>query len=104
MSAKNGKGGSTFSSGANGGGWSGARERPLPPVPSSKSPPDSPPPDSPKSPIIRASLRTALEAPELLGGAIPGDTWLAWRALLLAIMGEPLKEDELELYRRFTAR
>jgi hypothetical protein len=40
----------------------------------------------------------------LLGGAIPGDTWLAWRALLLAIMGEPLKEDELELYRRFTAR
>jgi hypothetical protein len=56
-------------------------------------------------PIIPMTpLRTALEAPELLGGTIPGDSWLSWRALLLAALGEPLKPDELALFRKLTER
>lgn len=39
---------------------------------------------------------------ELLGSALAGPSWHAWRALLLAAMGEPLKPDELEVFTRFT--
>src|SRR5262245_60077045 len=53
---------------------------------------------------VQTSLRTALEDPQLLGGALAGDSWAAWRALLLAAMGEPLKPDELEHFRRLTGR
>ena len=38
----------------------------------------------------KVTLRKALEDPELLGSALAGPTWHAWRALLLAAMGEPL--------------
>src|SRR5262245_13693864 len=51
-----------------------------------------------------ASLRRALQDSKLLGDALAGDTWAAWRALLLAAMGEPLKPDELELFKKFTHR
>ena len=54
--------------------------------------------------IAKATLRVALETPELLGNAIPGDTWLGWRSLLLAAMGETLKPDELDLFRKLTER
>ena len=44
----------------------------------------------------RVTLRKALEDPELLGSALAGPTWHAWRSLLLAAMGEPLEPgDEL---------
>jgi hypothetical protein len=33
------------------------------------------------------SLREALADPGLLGGAIPGDSWLPWRTLLIASLG-----------------
>jgi hypothetical protein len=55
-------------------------------------------------PAARTSLRVALQDPALLGGAIPGDSWLGWRALLLAIMGEALEPAELELFRKLTER
>jgi hypothetical protein len=53
---------------------------------------------------VQTSLRSALEDPRLLGDALPGDSWAAWRALLLAAMGEPLQPDELEHFRRLTGR
>jgi len=54
--------------------------------------------------VPKTSLRRALENELLLGRAIPGETWLAWRSLLYAIMGEPLKPEELELFQRLTER
>lgn len=53
---------------------------------------------------IRTTLRDALSDPRLLGHALPGDTWLTWRAVLLAAMGEPLTEAELEAFRAVTGR
>ena len=46
----------------------------------------------------RVTLRKALEDPELLGSALAGPTWHAWRSLLLAAMGEPLNPDELKTF------
>jgi hypothetical protein len=52
----------------------------------------------------KVTLRAALEDPALLGEILGGETWAAWQALLLAVMGEPLEPDELELFRKFTGR
>ena len=43
------------------------------------------------------SLRRALTDPGLLGSVLSGDTWRAWRTLLIAAMGEPLRDDERAL-------
>ena len=48
----------------------------------------------------KVSLRQALEDPSLLGTALAGPSWHAWRSLLLAAMGEPLNPDELEAFIR----
>jgi hypothetical protein len=40
----------------------------------------------------------------LLGSILPGPSWLAWRALLIAAMGEPLMEDEREVFQKLTGR
>ncbi len=50
------------------------------------------------------SLRNALADPNLLGTALSGDSWLAWRALLIAAMGEPLTDAERVAFQRFTGR
>ncbi len=50
------------------------------------------------------SLRRALEDPALLGEVLPADTWGAWRALLLAAMGERLTDDEREHFTALTGR
>src|SRR5262249_25148616 len=47
-------------------------------------------------------LRRALEDSELLGSCLGGESWHAWRSILLAAMGEPLKPDELTTFTRFT--
>ena len=52
----------------------------------------------------KVSLRKALEDPDLLGSALAGPTWHAWRSLLLAAMGEPLTKDELKTFTKFTGR
>ena len=36
----------------------------------------------------KVSLRKALEDPELLGSALAGPTWHAWRSLLIAALGD----------------
>ena len=50
----------------------------------------------------KISLREALQDPNLLNMGDP--SWLAWRALLLACMGEPLEPAELEHFRKLTKR
>ena len=52
----------------------------------------------------RVTLRQALEDEALLGSALAGPTWQAWRSVLLAAMGEPLNADELKTFTKFTGR
>jgi hypothetical protein len=52
----------------------------------------------------RISLREALDDRQLLGNELTGDSWLPWRALLLASMGEPLTDSERDLFRKLTQR
>ncbi len=49
-------------------------------------------------------LRQALDDPNLLGNALQGSSWLTWRALLIAAMGEPIFDDELAAFRAVTGR
>jgi hypothetical protein len=52
----------------------------------------------------KTSLRRAITDPKLMGNILGGDTWTAWRALLLAAVGEPLAPEETELFTKFTGR
>ena len=54
--------------------------------------------------IPRVTLREALSDPNLLGTAIAGDSWRSWRVLLIAAMGEELREDEREIFTQLTGR
>ena len=54
--------------------------------------------------IPRVPLREALSDPNLLGTAIAGDSWRSWRTLLIAAMGEELREDEREIFTKLTGR
>jgi hypothetical protein len=54
--------------------------------------------------IPRISLRKALADRQLLGGALGGQSWQTWRALLIAAMGETLTDEEREIFRRLTGR
>ena len=52
----------------------------------------------------RISLRQSLQDPNLLGGALTGESWAAWRTLLVASMGESLTEDERATFQALTGR
>jgi hypothetical protein len=52
----------------------------------------------------RISLRKAIADKQLLGGALPGDSWLAWRTLLIAAMGEALADEERGIFNKLTGR
>jgi hypothetical protein len=52
----------------------------------------------------KLSMRAALEERQLLGAELSGDSWKGWRVLLMAAMGEPLRDDELEIFTRLTGR
>jgi hypothetical protein len=49
-------------------------------------------------------LRKALADPLLLGGALPGESWSAWRIMLIASMGEALTDEERVVFARLTGR
>lgn len=49
-------------------------------------------------------MRAALTDPDLFGQVLEGDSWRAWRALLIAGMGEPLTEEERAIFRDLTGR
>ena len=50
------------------------------------------------------SLRKALSDPKLLGNALAGDSWWAWRTLLIASMGEVLTDSERAIFHKLTGR
>lgn len=52
----------------------------------------------------KVSIRGALEDPRLLGNVLAGPSWLSWRVILIAAMGEPLHNDEREIFQRLTGR
>jgi hypothetical protein len=52
----------------------------------------------------RISLRAALADPALLGNVLAGESWAAWRTLLIAAMGEALTDDERGVFRELTHR
>jgi hypothetical protein len=50
-------------------------------------------------------MRRALSDPNIFGEILPGDTWKNWRVLLIAMMGEPLiNDEEREIYEKLTGR
>jgi hypothetical protein len=50
------------------------------------------------------TMRAALSDPQLLGNALPGNSWANWRAMLIASNGEKLNAEERATYQRFTNR
>ena len=50
------------------------------------------------------TMRRALSDRHLLGAALGGDSWLAWRVLLIAAMGEALTEEERAIFAKLTGR
>ena len=56
---------------------------------------------SPASPM---TMRRALSDPALLGNVLPGDSWRAWRIILIATMGEALDDEERAIFQSLTGR
>jgi hypothetical protein len=50
------------------------------------------------------TMRHALEDPSLLGTVLPGPSWRTWVVLLVAIMGEPLDDEERAIFKEITGR
>lgn len=50
------------------------------------------------------TMRDALQDPALFGAILPGASWEAWRAILLASQGEPLTDSERATYQALTGR
>jgi hypothetical protein len=50
------------------------------------------------------TMRRALSDRNLLGAALGGDSWLAWRVLLIAAMGEALTDKERPIFAKLTGR
>jgi hypothetical protein len=50
------------------------------------------------------TMRKALADKHLLGNTLAGDSWLAWRTLLIAAVGEELTASERETFTRLTQR
>ncbi|MER9711080.1 hypothetical protein [Mesorhizobium sp. M0213] len=50
------------------------------------------------------SMREALADPDLFGTILEGDSWQAWRMLLIALLGEPLTDEERSLFTQLTKR
>ena len=50
------------------------------------------------------TMRRALSDRHLLGAALGGDSWLSWRILLIAAMGEALTDEERAIFTKLTGR
>ena len=50
------------------------------------------------------TMRAALADPDLFGAILAGQSWDAWRVLLIAIMGESLTDDERAIFASLTGR
>jgi hypothetical protein len=47
-------------------------------------------------------MRKCLSDPKLLGATLEGNSWAAWRVMLIAAMGEKLTKPEREVFTKFT--
>jgi hypothetical protein len=56
------------------------------------------------SPPLPPTMRRALSDPNLLGGVLAGESWAAWRVLLIALMGEALTDEERQTFTKLTKR
>src|SRR5438067_10422271 len=54
--------------------------------------------------IPQIPLRKALSDAQLLGNTLADESWMPWRTLLIAGMGEELSEEEREIFRELTGR
>jgi hypothetical protein len=61
-------------------------------------------PKAAAGPMGSVTMRHALEDMELLGHVLAGDSWAAWRVLLIAAMGEVLIDDERIIFEALTGR
>lgn len=52
----------------------------------------------------RVAMRTALSDTRHFGSILPGNSWAAWRILLIAAMGEALTPDERVIFESLTGR
>ncbi len=50
------------------------------------------------------TMREALESDGYFSGMLAGDSWGAWRTLLVAIAGEELTDEEREAFKSLTGR
>ena len=50
------------------------------------------------------AMREALQSPAYFGALLSGDSWQAWRVLLIAIVGEALTDDERVIFKALTGR
>jgi hypothetical protein len=50
------------------------------------------------------TMRDALADPALLGNILAGDSWTAWRVVLIAALGEALSPDERVIFQQLTGR
>jgi hypothetical protein len=50
------------------------------------------------------TMRDALTDAQLLGNVLAGESWLPWRVLLIAAMGEALTDDERAIFTKLTGR
>ena len=50
------------------------------------------------------TMREALESPAYFGTLLAGDSWQAWRVLLIAIGGEELTDEERVIFKALTCR
>jgi hypothetical protein len=52
----------------------------------------------------KVTMRQALSDPKLLGSVLAGESWRAWRILLIALMGEALTDEERPIFTALTGR
>jgi len=50
------------------------------------------------------TMREALESPGYFGALLSGESWLPWRVLLIAIVGEELTDEERVVFESLTGR
>lgn len=50
------------------------------------------------------TMRAALESPDIFGKVFDGESWSKWRILLIAMMGEQLRDDERPIFHALTGR
>ena len=56
------------------------------------------------APPAGVTMRQALTDPALLGDVLAGVSWRTWIVLLVAIMGEPLTDEERVIFKALTGR